>query len=130
MAGSDRPDSNNVAASLSGTSPSADEPQAKDSYPNGMSLALTLLSLALGTLLMALDTSIISVAVPWISTEFRSLDDAGWYGSAYLITLTAFQPITGNAYKMFDPKNVYLSFIVVFEGTWECWSCLYLRNIY
>lgn len=78
---------------------------------------MILLSLALGTLLMAIDTTIISVAIPKISTEFKALKDVGWYGSAYLITLTAFQPVTGNAYKMFNPRIVYIVFIIIFEGT-------------
>lgn len=86
-------------------------------YPTGLSLGMILLSLALGTFLMALDTTIVSTAIPKISTEFKALHDVGWYGSAYLITLTAFQPITGNAYKNFDPKRTYLTFIVLFEGT-------------
>ncbi|KAF7916838.1 uncharacterized protein EAE98_010560 [Botrytis deweyae] len=36
-----------------------------------------------------------SVTIPKISTEFKALDDVGWYGSGYLITLTAFQPLQG-----------------------------------
>ena len=89
---------------------------APTSYPTGLKLAIILLSLSLGTLLVALDTTIISVAIPKISTEFKALDQVGWYGSAYLITLTAFQPITGNMYKSFNPKWVYSVFIVIFEG--------------
>ncbi|KAF2800649.1 MFS general substrate transporter [Melanomma pulvis-pyrius CBS 109.77] len=84
-------------------------------YPKGLSLASTLLSLALGTFLMALDTTIITVAIPEISTHFNALDQVGWIGSAYLITLTAFQPIAGNLYKNFDPKITYLVFMVIFE---------------
>jgi hypothetical protein len=85
-------------------------------YPKGIALVSTLLSLALGTFLMALDTTIITVAIPEISTHFNALDQVGWIGSAYLITLTAFQPIAGNLYKSFDPKIVYLGFMLIFEG--------------
>ncbi|KAF2468048.1 MFS general substrate transporter [Lindgomyces ingoldianus] len=84
-------------------------------YPTGISLAATLLSLGLGTFLMALDTTIITVAIPEISTHFNALDQVGWIGSAYLITLTAFQPIAGNLYKNFDPKITYLVFTDIFE---------------
>jgi MFS family permease len=80
-------------------------------------LFLTLLGLACGTFLMALDTTIIAVAVPEISTQFNALSQVGWIGSAYLITLTAFQPIAGSAYKSFDPKGAFLLFMVIFEGT-------------
>lgn len=87
-------------------------------YPSGLSLGCILLALALGTFLMALDTTIITVAIPEITTRFNALEQVGWFGSAYLITLTAFQPIAGSWYKCFDPKTTYLVFIVVFEGKW------------
>lgn len=85
-------------------------------YPTGIKLVIIMSSLMLGTTLMALDTTIISVATPRISTQFQSLDDVGWYGAAYLMTLTAFTPVASNFYKNFNPKYVYLAFIAVFEG--------------
>lgn len=85
-------------------------------YPTGPSLLLPLLGLAFGTFLMALDTTIITVAIPQITTEFNALTQVGWIGSAYLITLTAFQPIAGSGYKRFDPKGSFLVYVVVFEG--------------
>ena len=63
----------------------------------------------LGTFLVAIDTTIVSVAIPKISTQFRALEDVGGYGSAYLITITAL-------YRIFNARTVYLSAIVVFEG--------------
>ncbi|KAL8730564.1 MAG: hypothetical protein Q9166_004018 [cf. Caloplaca sp. 2 TL-2023] len=84
-------------------------------YPTGIKLVIIMTSLMLGTTLMALDTTIISVATPKISTQFQSLDDVGWYGAAYLMTLTAFTPVASNFYKNFNPKYVYLGFIAVFE---------------
>jgi len=74
------------------------------------------MGLAFGTFLMALDTTIITVAIPAISTEFKALDKVGWIGSAYLITLTAFQPIAGSCYKSFDPKHSFLVFMVIFDS--------------
>ena len=91
------------------------EPQAQ--YPKSLDLATILFSLFLGTFLVATDTTIISVAIPEISTQFQALDDVGWYGSAYLITITALQPAGGTIYKFLNPKAVYLTAIVVFEGT-------------
>lgn len=85
-------------------------------YPKGSRLAIILLSLFLGTFLVAIDTTIVSVAIPKISTQFQALDDVGWYGSAYLITITALQPAGGTIYKLFNAKAVYLSAMVVFEG--------------
>lgn len=85
-------------------------------YPSGFRLTIILLSLFLGTFLVAIDTTIVSVAIPKISTQFHALQDVGWYGSAYLITITAFQPAGGKIYRIFNARTVYLSAIVVFEG--------------
>lgn len=85
-------------------------------YPARFRLVVILLSLFLGTFLVAIDTTIVSVAVPRISTEFHALSDIGWYGSAYLITITALQPAGGTLYKLFNIKLVYLASILIFEG--------------
>lgn len=77
---------------------------------------ILVLSLSIGTLLVAIDTTIVSVAVPAISTEFKALDEVGWYGASYLFTVTAFQPAFGSIYRFFDAKWTYLSSVVLFEG--------------
>ncbi|XRM38534.1 hypothetical protein ABZX51_001939 [Aspergillus tubingensis] len=79
-------------------------------------LAIVIVSLCCGTFLVALDTTIISVAVPSISTTFQAFGDVGWYGSAYLLTVTAFQPAFGNVFQLFDAKATYLSVAVLFEA--------------
>ena len=91
-------------------------------YPTGSRLVIILLSLFLGTFLVAIDTTIVSVAIPKISTEFHALNDVGWYGSAYLITITALQPAGGTIYKFFNVKAVYMIAMVVFEGKASTWD--------
>ena len=88
----------------------------REQYPSGWRLAVITISLCLGTLLIAIDNTILAVAIPKITTVFNSLDDVGWYGSAYLLSITALQPSFGNIYKYFDVKVTYLTSIVVFEG--------------
>ncbi|KAK6607441.1 major facilitator superfamily transporter [Botrytis cinerea] len=78
-------------------------------------LAAVIGSLCLGIFLLALDMNIIAVAIPRITSDFHALNDVAWYGSAYLLTVTAFQPLFGNLYKYFDPKMVYMGSIVLFE---------------
>lgn len=85
-------------------------------YPTGWKFALVITSLGCGVLLVAIDNTIIAVAVPKISTDFKALDDVGWYGSAYLLTETALQPTLGNFYKYFGVKMLYLVSMVIFEG--------------
>lgn len=103
------------------------EPQ-NSIYPTGIKLIIVMASLMLGTTLMALDSTIISVATPQISTQFKALDDVGWYGAAYSMILTATTPIWANFYKYFNPKYVYLVSIFVFEGKFTGWEIAALQN--
>ncbi|MCJ1342376.1 hypothetical protein MMC31_000558 [Peltigera leucophlebia] len=97
--------------------------QTEMQYPTGAKLLIIMTSLMLGITLMSLDTTIISVATPKISTEFQALDDVGWYGAAYLMTLTATTPVAANCYKYFHPKMIYLASIAIFEvGSIVCAS--------
>ncbi|KAN0074851.1 Major facilitator superfamily domain containing protein [Elaphomyces granulatus] len=73
-------------------------------------------SLFLGTFLPALDTTIIGTAIPSITTSFHTLDDIAWYGSGYLLTLTALQPSFGKLYKLLNVKAIYLTCVAIFEG--------------
>ena len=91
-------------------------PAAAGHYPSGWRLFIVLLALLLGTLLVAIDNTVIGVVIPRITTVFGALDDVGWYGSAYLLTVTSFQPIFGNFYRSFQIKIVYLVSVVIFEG--------------
>ena len=68
-------------------------------------LAIVIAFLCCGTSLVALDTTIISVAVPSIATTFQAFGDVGWYGSAYLLTVTAFQSAFGNVFQLCDAKK-------------------------
>lgn len=54
-------------------------------------------------------------AIPEITNEFNSLPDVGWYGSAYLLTCSAFQLLCGKLYTFYAVKVVLLSSIVLFE---------------
>lgn len=85
-------------------------------YLSSWRLAIVTFSLCLATFLLAIDVNMVSVAVPEISAVFHSLDDVAWYGSAYLLTVTAFQPVMGFFYKYFDVRVTYLISIMIFEG--------------
>ena len=89
----------------------------KEAYPKGWKLFLIILPLCLGTLLTAIDNTIIAVAIPEISSTFKALDQVAWYGSGYLLTVTALQPTFGKLYKFFNVKITYLASVVLFEGS-------------
>ncbi|KAH8892800.1 MFS general substrate transporter [Thozetella sp. PMI_491] len=84
-------------------------------YLSSWPLAIVTGSLCLGIFLFGLDINIIGVAIPRITTEFNSLGDVAWYGSAYLLTVTAFQPFFGSLYKYLNAKLVYLVSLFIFE---------------
>ncbi|KGO77802.1 Major facilitator superfamily domain, general substrate transporter [Penicillium italicum] len=96
-------------------------------YPTGPKLNLITLALCLGVFLIALDprltyiillpadNCIIATAIPKITDKFHSLDDVGWYGSAYLLTSASLQLLFGRFYTFFNVKWVYLIAIGVFE---------------
>ena len=54
-------------------------------------------------------------AIPSITNRFNSLDDIGWYGSAYLLTLSATPLLYGKLYGFYTLKWVFLSAITLFE---------------
>ena len=92
----------------------------------GWRLAIVLASLSLGLLLVAVDNTILAVAIPEITTIFYSLQDVGWYGSAYLLAITALQPTFGKVYKLTSVKVNYLVCVVIFEG--KCSRAISVRS--
>jgi MFS family permease len=61
------------------------------------------------------DTTIISTAIPRITQEFHSLEQVGWYGSAYFLTTCSCQLLWGRFFTFFNLKWAYLVSIVIFE---------------
>ncbi|KAL4964281.1 MDR family MFS transporter [Aspergillus stella-maris] len=64
---------------------------------------------------MLLDTSIVSTAIPRITSDFHSLNDVGWYGTAYLVANCAVQPLSGKMYTHFNSKWTFITFFTIFE---------------
>ncbi|KAI8241921.1 Efflux pump aflT [Colletotrichum sp. SAR 10_99] len=90
-------------------------------YPHGLKLILIIIALCLAVFLVALDQTIIAPALGAITSEYGSVKDIGWYGSAYLLTTTALQPMYGTVYKLFSVKYIYIAAIAVFEiGSLVC----------
>ncbi|KAJ7481380.1 major facilitator superfamily transporter [Mycena galericulata] len=93
----------------------------EDNYLSGIKLLVLMFALGLSVFLVALDNTIIDTAVPKITDEFRSLNDVGWYSSAYLLTTAGTQLLFGKFYTHFSIKRVYVISIVVFElGSFVC----------
>jgi hypothetical protein len=84
-------------------------------YPSGLKLAFLLASIFVSMFLVSLDRLIISTAIPKITDDFHSVTDIGWYGSAYLLSNSAFQLMYGKLYTFFSIKTVFLTAIALFE---------------
>lgn len=56
-----------------------------------------------------------ATAIPKITEEFKGLDKVGWYGSAFFMTVGAFQSTWGKIYKYFPLKTSFLLAILIFE---------------
>ncbi|KAF2272093.1 putative MFS aflatoxin efflux pump [Westerdykella ornata] len=83
--------------------------------PSTSTTALILISVFLSLLLVGLDRTIVSTAIPRIADEFHSLDDVGWYGSAYLLTCCAFQLLFGKIYAFYSVRITLVTSILLFE---------------
>jgi MFS family permease len=61
------------------------------------------------------DSTIITTAIPRITADFHTVDDIGWYGSAYLMVTTAFQLFFGRLFKIFPIRPVFLIAVALFS---------------
>ncbi len=84
-------------------------------YPHAFPLAMIVIALVLSIFLVALDMTIVATAIPRITDEFHSLDQVGWYGSAFFLTIAAFQSTWGKGYKYFPIKITFMLSVFFFE---------------
>ncbi|KAE8366251.1 MFS general substrate transporter [Aspergillus caelatus] len=89
------------------------EPEEK--HLKGFRMYCVSLALLTSIFLTTLDASIISTAVPQISSRFHSTLDIGWYSSVYMIAICAILPMAGKFYAHFNPKFTFLGFLFLFE---------------
>lgn len=97
------------------TNGASPEEEVEGQYPEGLRLAFIVIALLLSIFLVSLDMTIVATAIPKITDEFQGLDLVGWYGSAFFLTVGAFQSTWGKGYKYFPLKITFLTSIFVFE---------------
>ncbi|KAM3507422.1 hypothetical protein MY11210_007146 [Beauveria gryllotalpidicola] len=92
-----------------------------EDYPRGLQLAFVVLGILLCLFLAALDMTIVATAIPKITDEFHAIDQVGWYGSSFFLTLAAFQSFWGKLYRYCHLKWTYIAAGIVFEiGSLVC----------
>ncbi|KAF2686350.1 putative efflux pump antibiotic resistance protein [Lentithecium fluviatile CBS 122367] len=84
-------------------------------YPHGWKLWITYVATLFTMFLVPLDMTIVATAIPKITEDFHSLDEVGWYGSAFFLTLAVFQSPWGKVYKFYPLRLVYALSVLVFE---------------
>ncbi|EAW16712.1 MDR family MFS transporter [Aspergillus fischeri NRRL 181] len=93
----------------------ATEEQPATGYMHGWALASLTLAFMSICLVLAIDNTILATAIPNITSDFKSLNDIGWYGSSYLIAQMALLPTCGRLYAFYNIKWVYCISLAVFE---------------
>ncbi|TKA74358.1 hypothetical protein B0A55_05520 [Friedmanniomyces simplex] len=84
-------------------------------FPPFRQRVIVMVAILLAVFLIALDRTIIATAIPKITDEFHSLNDIGWYGSAFMLTTCCFQLLLGRVYTFYSPKYIFMVMILVFE---------------
>ncbi|KAK1598357.1 major facilitator superfamily transporter [Colletotrichum navitas] len=98
----------------SGLTQTADEKGEREDWVDGWPLAFLLLGICLVVFLISVNRAILTTAIPHITSEFQSTVDIGWYGSAYLLTACAFQPVFGRVFMLFSVKWSYMLAMFMF----------------
>ncbi|EPS31140.1 hypothetical protein PDE_06095 [Penicillium oxalicum 114-2] len=93
----------------------APDPNKESQFPPLGQVIIIVLAIYLAAFLVALDQTIIGVAIPKITDQFKSIPDIAWYGSAYFLTSTALQPSYGRIYKILNVKFSFLTAVGIFE---------------
>ncbi|KAJ5133782.1 MFS toxin efflux pump, partial [Penicillium atrosanguineum] len=85
-------------------------------YAHGLQLAVICISLCLCVFLVGLDATILTSAIPRITDEFGSVEDVGWYDSAFRLTSSMSQLSQGKLLDNYPVKWVFLANMVIFEA--------------
>ncbi|KAI1389670.1 major facilitator superfamily domain-containing protein [Hypoxylon trugodes] len=85
-------------------------------YLQGFQLFAVVACTTLVFFLLMLDTSILTTAIPRITSDFHSLADVGWYGAAFQLVSAVLQPLTGKFYARLNTKWTFLVFFTIFEA--------------
>ncbi|KAK2024182.1 major facilitator superfamily transporter [Colletotrichum zoysiae] len=90
-------------------------PSEEPEYPGSAQVAVIMACILSAIFLMSLDRTIIATAIPRMTDEFHSIQDIGWYGSAFMVTTCCFQLLWGKVYTFYPAKYVFLALLGLFE---------------
>ncbi|PVH92707.1 MFS general substrate transporter [Periconia macrospinosa] len=82
--------------------------------PPVVRLFTLVLGMALALFICAFDGSVIPTLLPTLAKDFKTVQDTGWYGSAFLFAMGAAQPALGKIYGEFSVRITYVVSAVIF----------------
>ncbi|KAJ5485283.1 Aspyridones efflux protein [Penicillium diatomitis] len=106
------PDAQHQSSRPDGEAGATDEAK---NYVQGVRLYMISAAFIMAGIMLGIDGSILATAIPRITSDFNSVDDIGWYASAYLLAQMALQPTFGRVYIYFEAKVTFLLSLLVFE---------------
>ncbi|TPX35539.1 hypothetical protein SmJEL517_g02194 [Synchytrium microbalum] len=77
-------------------------------------LGLVFVGLALAIFVASINGTIVATALPVIANDLNGLSSLAWIGTSYLLTSTAFQPLSGVLSDIFGRLYTFLGFIAFF----------------
>lgn len=77
-------------------------------------LVFVTMALMISAFFGELSRALLLTAIPKITTEFQSLDQAAWYQASHDLARLAFLPIFGRVYTLFPLKVTYCAGILIF----------------
>jgi EmrB/QacA subfamily drug resistance transporter len=86
----------------------------KDGYLSHRQILVVMGGLITGMFLSALDQSIVSTALPRITSDLGGLDKLSWVVTAYLLTSTASTPLWGKISDLYGRRPIFQIAIVTF----------------
>lgn len=90
-------------------------PEDEIEYPKGAQLWLNMIAVMMVCFLHGLDLTIVAVAVPSLTDQFKTVADIGWYSAVYGLVMSSTCFFFGKMYTLFDLKKTYMASVALFE---------------
>lgn len=90
-------------------------PEDDAAYPTGIRLWMAVASMFTMSILYGLDLTIVAATIPSVTNQFRTVEDIGWYSSAYSVMMASFGFLFGKLYGLVRVKRLYLVALGIFE---------------
>ncbi|KAH9934029.1 MFS general substrate transporter [Epithele typhae] len=92
-----------------------------------VSIAAVMTPLILGIFLVAMDVTIVTSTYASIGSQFNQLQNTSWIATAYMLSMTTFQPLYGKLSDIFGRKACLLVAYTIFAT--GCLFCGLARNM-